>query len=139
MLCLALPLSPSLFLSLSLFKLESVEAIKPYRAKKKLELNVEKGDIIILQEKEHAPYVNDDAWLRGSIGLRNGYFKAGIAKTKTYKATSNMAAANKLLKSAATGGFQSKRPANLSLPNTAELIAGPTSPSSPIATSSTIP
>lgn len=130
--------SPSLAFSfpftLSLFKLESVEAIKPYRAKKKLELNVEKGDIIILQEKEHAPYVNDDAWLRGSIGLRNGYFKAGIAKTKTYKATSNMAAANKLLKSAATGGFQSKRPANLSLPNTAELIAGPTSPSSPTLT-----
>ena len=108
----------------------------PYRAAKARELNVEKGDIIILQDKEHEPYMNDAAWLRGAVGMKNGYFKAGVVKMKTLKVRGKSPKGSSVDARAggagggaaltnALAGFQTKKPAALSLPNTADLIAGP--------------
>ena len=66
-----------------------VEAAMPYKAKKKKELNVEKGSFIILQEKLDEPYKSDSAWLCGSIGIKKGYFKAHIVKKKASQVPGN--------------------------------------------------
>ena len=56
------------------------EAAMGYKAKKKKELNVAKGDFIILQEKTDEPYKSDSIWLCGTIGLKTGYFRAGVCR-----------------------------------------------------------
>ena len=62
------------------------QAAIPYEPKKKKELKVARGDLIMVSPtKKHEPYKSSTAWLHGSIGLKSGYFPAGILAKPTPK------------------------------------------------------
>lgn len=62
------------------------QAAIPYEPKKKKELKVARGDLIMVSPtKKHEPYKSSTAWLHGSIGLKSGYFPAGILAKSTPK------------------------------------------------------
>ena len=57
----------------------ALEAIADYTPMSDTELGLNKGDYIIILQKEDEPFASDTAWLFGTVGGRRGYFPARMA------------------------------------------------------------
>jgi len=55
------------------------KAWMPYEPQRKKELKVAAGDLIMVSPtKKHEPYKSNAQWLHGNIGIKSGYFPAGV-------------------------------------------------------------